>query len=702
MLPNRGHKKSTVSPPLLPLAGCVVTLSGEFREGLHANIRATLEGLGAETSRILSKSATHLISSWIHFRNETPKVKKAKAQGVIIVRMCWLHACVRGQRKEPEQRYFHWQPSLLTTTGPSSAGAALGQTSALGKRPTSHLATGTEAPITKKAKKGNDKRPKARISDITVNQHVKSPYILKLSAAAHSVDSYLVRIDEDGLIWDALLNQAKASGNVNKYFHLQVSAQPTWKPRKKNKLTSIQLIQDGSNFKLLMRWGCVGHRGNSQIFDCDTLNEAISWFQKKFKEKSGLDWDNRDSSALPGRYAFIEQCYNPEVDDKDGNLDDLDDDLNDNNLDDDNLDDDNIYNTDSIANDRASSPQMCTLEPPVQELMGLIFNEEYFAASMMDMGYNSDQLPLGKLSKTTISRGFNILNDLAALLEDPSLGASKYRKSLFDALVMLSNIYFSQIPHSFTARVPVIQDFVQVKREITLLENLGDMKDAELMKRVGRAGGMHPLDKQFGELGMKEMMALHPSGTEFAELAAYLMKTCGATHNTTFKIEHIFRIQRQGEKVFSGVSPEDSRRRLLWHGSGVPNFASILSLGLRIPPSEAPLINYMFGKGIYFADMASKSAGYCCPETSGGTALLLLCDVELGAPVQMLKAGDHKAGERAIKDRIFSTWGQGQTGPISWKEASVVHRELAGAMMVRSCFVLNPPLPQTYSLTLTA
>ena len=38
----------------------------------------------------------------------------------------------------------------------------------------------------------------------------------------------------------------------------------------------------------------------------------------------------------------------------------------------------------------------------------------------------------------------------------------------------------------------------------------------------------------------------------------------------------------------------------------------------------------MFGKGIYFADMISKSANYCMATKSNPTGLLLLCDVALG------------------------------------------------------------------------
>ena len=39
---------------------------------------------------------------------------------------------------------------------------------------------------------------------------------------------------------------------------------------------------------------------------------------------------------------------------------------------------------------------------------------------------------------------------------------------------------------------------------------------------------------------------------------------------------------------------------------------NLLLQGLRIAPPEAPVTGYMFGKGVYFADMVSKSANYCC------------------------------------------------------------------------------------------
>lgn len=84
-----------------------------------------------------------------------------------------------------------------------------------------------------------------------------------------------------------------------------------------------------------------------------------------------------------------------------------------------------------------------------------------------------------------------------------------------------------------------------------------------------------------------------------------------------------------------------------------------MSQGLRIAPPEAPVVSflnvgdqafflasfspfslfvfvvflqtgYMFGKGVYFADMVSKSANYCHTSQSEPVGLLLLAEVALG------------------------------------------------------------------------
>ena len=87
-----------------------------------------------------------------------------------------------------------------------------------------------------------------------------------------------------------------------------------------------------------------------------------------------------------------------------------------------------------------------------------------------------------------------------------------------------------------------------------------------------------------------------------------------------------FELNRHGEN--EKFKKELGNKKLLWHGSRLTNFVGILSQGLRIAPPEAPSSGYLYGKGVYFADMAQKSCHYCYPVNN--IALILLGEVALG------------------------------------------------------------------------
>lgn len=325
------------------------------------------------------------------------------------------------------------------------------------------------------------------------------------------------------------------------------------------------------------------------------------------------------------------------------------------------------------------------------ELMELIFNQKYFQQAMTALNYDANKMPLGRLSKTTILRGFQQLKDLAALFDDNSLARTKWDMTVPNATQHLSNTYYSLIPHDFGRNCPPTINQAMLKKEVELLESLSDMKDAADLMKIDRKARSttHPLDSHFANLDLAEMTTLDHKSTEFENLAAYLNGSKGATHNVNYKIDQIFRIERNGEAERfekSEYSKIASDRRLLWHGSRCTNFGGILSQGLRIAPPEAPVSGYMFGKGIYLADVSSKSAGYCASYDSNGYALLLLCEAELGDPMQKLTRSSYEAGTTAKKGGMHSTWGQGRMGPSQWMDAGAVHESLKGIKMVSDLY----------------
>lgn len=68
----------------------------------------------------------------------------------------------------------------------------------------------------------------------------------------------------------------------------------------------------------------------------------------------------------------------------------------------------------------------------------------------------------------------------------------------------------------------------------------------------------------------------------------------------------------------------------------------------------------MFGKGVYFADMVTKSANYCFTTRENNTGLILLCEVALGGVSEKYQADYYS---NMLPDGKHSTKGCGRTAP---------------------------------------
>ena len=260
-----------------------------------------------------------------------------------------------------------------------------------------------------------------------------------------------------------------------------------------------------------------------------------------------MKWENRSEQPKANKYVFVERSYEP----------------------DDEVAEDEDQKSTKPGASRESSPPKCTLASPVKSLMELIFNQQYFEATMAALNYDSAKMPLGKLSKTTITRGYKALKELSELLDDPSLAVNYEDMSAVQAVEHLSNLYYSTIPHSFGRnRPPVISSQDLLKREIELLESLTDLKDADLiMKKEKMTDDIDPLDSRYQGLGMDEMTPVDVKTDEFTGVSEYLLKTCGATHSVNYEVLDVFRIQRAGEEerfAKSEYAKIGSDRRLLW------------------------------------------------------------------------------------------------------------------------------------------
>ncbi|TKA67869.1 hypothetical protein B0A55_08409 [Friedmanniomyces simplex] len=465
------------------------------------------------------------------------------------------------------------------------------------------------------------------------------------SAAAGSK----VYIDDDGTIFDAYMNQSQVAKNNNKFYRLQ-------------------LLEGSKAYHVHTRWGRVGEFGQVKTMDFDDFDDALKEFNKKFKDKSGLAWDDRADEPKKGKYTFLEKNYDDDDDDATGEV---------------KKEDDDHESKDQVES---------KLPKQTQRLMNLIFDEQHFNSVLENIGYNNEKLPLGKLGKSTIQKGFEHLQELSSLIRHPSLAQNKYHISQREALEDFTNQYYSAIPHVFGRhRPPIIDNNDILTKEVAMLDTLTDMEIANAIMKTSsdrhtNADSIAQIDKRFEQLKLSECEPLDGKSAEYQGLKNYLINTAGHTHNIRYRLQDIFRIQREGEedrfKKSKYSSVKDKNRRLLWHGSRTTNYGGILSQGLRIAPPEAPVNGYAFGKGVYLADISTKSANYCVSSSSGNTGLLLLCEAELGNPMYELLSGDSGAREAAEKAGAIATYGIGRTTPQGWVDAGdVISEELKGIMV---------------------
>eukprot|EP01126_Amoeba_proteus_P002837 TRINITY_DN10914_c0_g1_i2.p1 TRINITY_DN10914_c0_g1~~TRINITY_DN10914_c0_g1_i2.p1 ORF type:complete len:394 (+),score=95.10 TRINITY_DN10914_c0_g1_i2:68-1249(+) len=270
------------------------------------------------------------------------------------------------------------------------------------------------------------------------------------------------------------------------------------------------------------------------------------------------------------------------------------------------------------------------LPQPLQETMKFLTSVSMYNNYLSEAGINVMLFPVYKLNQSVLDEALEILKVITKLNDEIE---EEQKKSIaetnlqfiidsYDKIAEMSNQYYELIPHSnfsHTMIPPLDKDVVM--REITLINNLKEVSIARkiLLAATHKMKKRNPLDYTYLALNVN-FEVLEQNNPEFQLVFNYAINT-GAR-----SINKIYRIQRKGEPQRMEKWQSLPNHYLLWHGSATNNFIGILTEGLRIAPPEAPTSGYMFGKGLYFADMYEKSSSYC----SGSPSMLLLCEVALG------------------------------------------------------------------------
>ena len=374
-------------------------------------------------------------------------------------------------------------------------------------------------------------------------------------------------------VFQCMLNQSNVHANNNKFYQ-------------------IQLIESdsGGNWWVFTRWGRNGTPGSTGIKPFGTIAAAEKEFKTKFRAKTLNQWDSRDDFVKrPNQYQLMDITHGSDAD------------------------------SDSDAASENDTP--CKLEPALKSVIELISDKKVMLQTMKQFEINTDELPLGMISKKQIKSAFQHLKHIDQELrkKNPS------RKVLADE----SCGFYTLIPHVVGMKqLPIIRSDEMVQEKMTMLDALADIEVAGKILKDSKKSKQHPLDAAYEALHCQLNRITKDHG-DFKLIKDYIANTHGPTHRTfSLDVEEVFAVDREGES--ERFTEEISNKTLLFHGSRNSNWMGILGQGLRIAPPEAPVTGYMFGKGVYFADCSSKSANYCKTSRKDNIGFMTLNEVALG------------------------------------------------------------------------
>ncbi|CAD6240988.1 GSCOCG00009044001-RA-CDS [Cotesia congregata] len=295
------------------------------------------------------------------------------------------------------------------------------------------------------------------------------------------------------------------------------------------------------------------------------------------------------------------------------------------------------------------------LIPSVQNLMKLIFNTENIRKVMQDFNLDTNRLRPGQLSNKKIRQAYA---KLKMILQAISIVNDKAD----DKVVIINEAsakFYSCIPH-LPGKIRLLNDRKIIQEKLDMLDELSEIYLADKIMNYRTGEICNVLDIYYSKL-KTDIKELSVNAKEFEIIQQYIEKTHSFVHNKyEIEVKKIFVVNRAGEaQRFNNRTRGIGNRMLLWHGTAVTNISSILLKGLRVPKKSFSSTSHIFGRGIYFADVVSKSANFCRVKGQNSTVLLLLCEVALGSMEEKYEPDNNLV----LPKKKHSVFARGQYGP---------------------------------------
>lgn len=351
----------------------------------------------------------------------------------------------------------------------------------------------------------------------------------------------------------------------------------------KNKFYVLQMLEHKETKELFVffRWGRIGVQGDSSLvpFGKDT-GSAIAEYDGKLNDK-----------AVNGHYVIIKLDFEDQIDPEE-------------------------QEAELIANIKSSK-----VSPKVGELVKNLFSLKLLEKEVKEIGYDAKTVPFGKLSEMNLKMGYNLLKLILGEIDKKSPNW-KSKVSTF------STKYYTFIPHDIgfkNMKTMVLDTKEKVQQELSLMSQISKLKVTQSLITKDNKEDRNTIDNHYKDLNT-EIKALDKDSPDYEALTNFVEETGGEKNGQSLELLEAFSLNRENQVELG----DQKGRKLLFFKEKLSSIPSLLSQGLKLPPHEAPLQAYPYGKGLYFCDTAAEATTNFVPSVSEDVGYLLACEVALG------------------------------------------------------------------------
>jgi poly [ADP-ribose] polymerase len=256
------------------------------------------------------------------------------------------------------------------------------------------------------------------------------------------------------------------------------------------------------------------------------------------------------------------------------------------------------------------------IEPNVQYLLNIISNELIINKTLERMGIDPKRMPVEKINQLRITKAEEILHQL-------NLMQNNINKDIEE----LSEEYNRYIPYG---KQIILNDKNIIATHINNIETIKNIYETYscIIKNKKKNALRSKPEYVYEALGI-EINMINNSDAKYQQV----LECINRDHNK-IKVLKVYEVcNKKQDEIFKNFTKDIKDKRLLFHGSPVTNWFSILKNGFYINPTQVgvPINGKAYGVGVYFSNHMSFSFPYCNmgKYDDSGVAILGLCEVAL-------------------------------------------------------------------------